>query len=138
LDLGAANDEDLVRRIGIATGKEVSATRNVTGTLHQPSQSYKIFVGEELMKVTLKTHNSSQPWFSIYPRITIGRNCGNSKTLSSRWWSSLWNRFRQLLIDQGDTQLEEAELRDIHLYPYLAAINEADVLTVMISYSSQW
>jgi beta-glucosidase len=38
-------------------------------------------------------------------------------------------------IDQGDVNLSEQQLRDIHLIPYLEAI-EAGVDTVMISYSS--
>jgi beta-glucosidase len=38
-------------------------------------------------------------------------------------------------IDQGDTQIDEATLREIHLAPYQAAIN-AGVLNIMVSFSS--
>ncbi len=39
------------------------------------------------------------------------------------------------MIDQGDTQVDEGTLREIHLAPYYPAL-EAGVKTVMISYSS--
>lgn len=38
-------------------------------------------------------------------------------------------------VDQGDTAIEEAELRDVHATPYLPAI-EADVKTIMASFNS--
>ncbi len=38
-------------------------------------------------------------------------------------------------LDQGDTQIDEAELRLIHLPPYIAAVN-AGVATIMPSFSS--
>jgi beta-glucosidase len=42
---------------------------------------------------------------------------------------------RRTLLDQGDTQLDEATLRRIHLAPYLSAI-EAGVGSMMVTYSS--
>jgi beta-glucosidase len=41
---------------------------------------------------------------------------------------------RTLLLDQGDTQLDEATLRRIHLPPYIAAV-KAGVGSIMVSYS---
>ena len=49
-----------------------------------------------------------------------------------RWWDG-WGENWQ--IDQGDAHISEAELRSVHLPPYIAAI-EAGVMTVMASYSS--
>ena len=39
------------------------------------------------------------------------------------------------MLDQGDVQCGEAELREVHVAPYLPAL-EAGCLTVMASYSS--
>jgi beta-glucosidase len=39
-------------------------------------------------------------------------------------------------IDQGNVSVNEATIRDIHLPPYVALIDEADVLSVMVSFSS--
>ena len=39
------------------------------------------------------------------------------------------------LIDQGDVQLDDAALRELHLPPYEKAI-AADVKTIMVSFSS--
>lgn len=38
-------------------------------------------------------------------------------------------------IDQGDTQIDEATLREVHIAPYIPAI-EAGAMSVMVSYSS--
>ena len=48
------------------------------------------------------------------------------------WGTSPTNNYE---IDQGDTQVDEATLRAIHLPPYVAAI-EAGARSIMISYSS--
>ena len=39
-------------------------------------------------------------------------------------------------IDQGDVSVDEATIRSIHLPPYVALIDEADVHSVMVSFSS--
>ena len=39
------------------------------------------------------------------------------------------------MLDQGDAQCDEAELHEVHVAPYLPAL-EAGCLTVMASYSS--
>ena len=48
------------------------------------------------------------------------------------WWQTNGETWR---IDQGDTELDEASLRAIHLPPYQAAI-EAGARNIMVSYSS--
>ncbi len=45
------------------------------------------------------------------------------------------NRNQKRMLDQGDTQLSEAELRKIHLPGYVAAV-KAGVGSIMVSYSS--
>jgi len=49
--------------------------------------------------------------------------------------ATTWNTGSDGKIDQGDTQISEAELRALHLPPYLAAI-QAGTATIMASYNS--
>jgi beta-glucosidase len=57
---------------------------------------------------------------------------GNHRHPWIDWWGG-WDS--QWQIDQGDIQLDEDELRRVHLPPFVAAI-EAGVLTVMACYCS--
>ena len=46
-----------------------------------------------------------------------------------------WTGAPPHVLDQGDAQCDEAELREVHVMPYRPAL-EAGCLTVMASYSS--
>ncbi|MBS3991452.1 MAG: glycoside hydrolase family 3 protein [Erysipelothrix sp.] len=136
IGLGAANDEDLVRRIGIATGKEVSATG-----IHWNFAPTLAVVQDIRWGRTYESYSENPQLVSklgaayIQGLQSVGL-AATAKHFVADGGAVFGTGSGNYLIDQGDTQLEEAELRKIHLYPYLAAINEADVLTVMISYSS--
>lgn len=136
IGLGAANDEDLVRRIGIATGKEVSATGihwNFAPTL---AVVQDIRWGRTYESYSENPQLVSKLGAAYIQGLQSTGIAGTAKHFLADGGAVFGTGSGNYLIDQGDTQLEEAELRDIHLFPYLAAINEADVLTVMISYSS--
>jgi beta-glucosidase len=136
IGLGAANDEDLVRRIGIATGKEVSATGihwNFAPTL---AVVQDIRWGRTYESYSENPQLVSKLGSAYIQGLQSTGIAATAKHFVADGGAVFGTGSGNYLIDQGDTQLEEAELRDIHLYPYLAAINEADVLTVMISYSS--
>ena len=136
IGLGAANDEDLVRRIGIATGKEVSATGihwNFAPTL---AVVQDIRWGRTYESYSENPQIVSKLGAAYIQGLQSTGIAGTAKHFLADGGAVFGTGSGNYLIDQGDTQLEEAELRDIHLFPYLAAINEADVLTVMISYSS--
>lgn len=136
IGLGAANDDDLVRRIGIATGKEVSATGihwNFAPTL---AVVQDIRWGRTYESYSENPQIVSKLGAAYIQGLQSTGIAGTAKHFLADGGAVFGTGSGNYLIDQGDTQLEEAELRDIHLFPYLAAINEADVLTVMISYSS--
>lgn len=136
IGLGAANDEDLVRRIGEATGKEVSATG-----VHWNFAPVLAVVQDIRWGRTYES-------FSENPELVSRLGSAYIQGLQSTGIAATAKHFLadgatvfgtgsgNYLVDQGDTQLDEDEIRRVHLYPYLAAINEGDVLTVMVSFSS--
>jgi beta-glucosidase len=136
IGLGAANDEDLMRRIGIATGKEVSATGvhwNFAPTLAvvqdiRWGRTYESY-SENPQIVSALGSAYIQGLQSVGIAATAKHFLADGVTVFGTGSGSY-------LIDQGDAQLDETEIRRVHLYPYLAAISEADVLTVMVSFSS--
>jgi beta-glucosidase len=136
IGLGAANDEDLMRRIGIATGKEVSATGvhwNFAPTLAvvqdiRWGRTYESY-SENPQIVSALGSAYIQGLQSVGIAATAKHFLADGATVFGTGSGSY-------LLDQGDAQLDEAEIRRVHLYPYLAAIREADVLTVMVSFSS--
>jgi beta-glucosidase len=136
IGLGAANDEDLMRRIGIATGKEVSATGvhwNFAPTLAvvqdiRWGRTYESY-SENPQIVSALGSAYIQGLQSVGIAATAKHFLADGATVFGTGSGSY-------LIDQGDAQLDETEIRRVHLYPYLAAISEADVLTVMVSFSS--
>lgn len=136
IGLGATHDVDLLRRIGIATGKEVSATGvhwNFAPTL---AVAQDIRWG--------RTYES----YSEDPNVVSSLGLAYIQGLQSTGIAATAKHFladgatvygtgsNNYLLDQGDAQLDEETLRNIHLYPYQAAINEGNVLTVMVSFSS--
>lgn len=135
IGLGATQDEDLLYRIGVATGKEVSATGvhwNFAPTL---AVAQDIRWG--------RTYES----YSEDPNIVSSLGLAYIKGLQSTGIAATAKHFLAdgatkfnpdsgYKLDQGDAPLDEETLRRIHLYPYYVAIQEGEVLTVMISYSS--
>ncbi|WP_024285229.1 glycoside hydrolase family 3 protein [Cellulomonas sp. KRMCY2] len=134
IGLGATRDPDLVEAIGRATAVEVAAT-GVDWTFapclcvvrdDRWGRSYESFgedpaiVGAMTSVVTgLQTESLGSEPTSILA--TAKHYVGDGGTTGG--------------TDQGDTELSEAELRAIHLAPYLAAI-ERGVGSVMVSFSS--
>jgi len=136
IGLGAANDEDLMRRIGIATGKEVSATGvhwNFAPTLAvvqdiRWGRTYESY--SENPQIVSKLGSAYiQGLQSVGIAATAKHFLADGATVFGTGSGSY-------LLDQGDAQLDEAEIRRVHLYPYLSAIRDAEVLTVMVSFSS--
>jgi beta-glucosidase len=136
IGLGAANDEDLMRRIGIATGKEVSATGvhwNFAPTLAvvqdiRWGRTYESYSENPQLVSTL-----GSAYIQGLQSVGIA---ATAKHFLADGATAYGTGSGYYLVDQGDAQLDEDEIRRVHLYPYLAAISEADVLTVMVSFSS--
>ncbi|MDC0558852.1 glycoside hydrolase family 3 protein [Candidatus Izimaplasma bacterium] len=128
IGLGAANDPDLMYRIGAATAKETLAL-GITWTF-APALSVVQDIRwgrtyEGYSENTIIQDNLS------YPIITGLQDNGvsaSAKHYLGDGGTSGGN-------DQGNVILSEAEIRRIHLQPYFEAIR-AETDTIMISYSS--
>jgi len=128
IGLGAANDPDLMEKIGIITAREVRVT-GINYTFAPAvsivqdiswGRSYESF-GEKYELVS----NLAEPYI----------NGLQSYCVASTAKHFLADGATDDGQDQGDATLTQEQIRDIHLQPYYAAIN-AGVYTIMVSYSS--
>jgi beta-glucosidase len=142
IGLGAADDAELVEKIAHATAEEMLATGipwNFAPVLAvvqdiRWGRTYEAF-GENTELVTrlgIAYQNGLQAAAedeSIFVLATPKHYIGDGGTI---WGTSTTENWK---LDQGDTQMDEATLRELFLPPYQAAI-EAGAQNVMISYSS--
>lgn len=159
IGLGATGDPDLVRRIGRATAVEVAATGvywNFAPTVAVPQdlrwgRTYEGYGQDTEMVSGLA---------SAYIQGLHGEqiNAPQSVLACAKHYladgAAAWGTSRMLFpippgydyegdeqnrfafkIDQGNTRLDESELRAVHLPPYIAAL-QAGARTVMASFSS--
>lgn len=150
IGLGAAADEDLVRRIAAATAVELRATNvnwNFAPMVAVPQdlrwgRTYEGF-GEDPDLVTRLGLAYAQGLTSGPHRVleSFKHYAADGGTL---WGSSSTLEWQQrerpeidksYCIDQGDAVIDEATLRQIHLAPYVAAV-EAGTMNIMVSFSS--
>ena len=155
IGLGAAGDPELVRRIGRATAVEMAAagTRwNFAPCLAVArdirwGRTYEAF-GEQtelVAKLGAAYVEGLQGDDLADPTSAVGTAKHYFGDGGTTWGSSTWtfpampaagiHEPRKFAIDQGDTRLDEATFRAVHLAPYPAAL-EAGALTVMASFSS--
>jgi beta-glucosidase len=132
IGLGAANDPDLMERIGRVTAREVLAT-GVEWTF------------APTLAVVRNDHwGRTYESFSEDPDIVA--ECGSAivRGLQGDLWDAsviacakhwVGDGGTRNGVDQGETTVSEEELRRLHIAPYLAAL-EAGALTVMASYNS--
>lgn len=142
IGLGAANDPELVERIGRATAEEMRATGipwNFAPVLAVArdirwGRTYESY-GENTELVTrlgtayqngLQAGGGNE---AIFVLATPKHFIGDGGTV---WGTSKTENYK---LDQGDTRMDEATLRELFLPPYQAAV-EAGAQSVMISYSS--
>ncbi len=136
IGLGAANDEDLMRRIGVATAKEVSATGihwNFAPTLAvvqdiRWGRTYESFSEDPTLVSRLGT--------AYIQGLQSAGIAATAKHFLADGATEFGSASGSYLLDQGDARVNEDEIRRVHLYPYIDAIEKGNVLTVMISYSS--
>ncbi len=142
IGLGAANDAELVEKIAHATAEEMLATGipwNFAPVLAVAQdirwgRTYEAF-GENTELVTrlgIAYQNGLQAGAgsdSLFVLATPKHYIGDGGTI---WGTSTTENWK---LDQGDTQMDEATLRELFLPPYQAAI-EAGAQSVMVSYSS--
>jgi beta-glucosidase len=158
IGLGATRDPDLVYRIGRATAEELAATGvhwNFAPTIAAPQdlrwgRTYEGYAGDpewvaELGAAYINGLQGERLSDSVSVLATAkhyladgGTTWGSSRTLFAIPPGAPFegtNNLFEFKIDQGDTRLDEATLRLVHLKPYIAAI-QAGVQTVMASFSS--
>ncbi|MGB3714089.1 MAG: glycoside hydrolase family 3 N-terminal domain-containing protein [Candidatus Promineifilaceae bacterium] len=155
IGLGATRDADLVRRIGRATAVETFATGirwNYAPTIAVPQdlrwgRTYEGF-GERPSLVAhlgaayirgLQGEDLAAP-FSVLatPKHYVGdggTTWGTSTMLFPSVPSIGITERTPFIIDQGDTRLDEATFRSLHLAPYVDAV-KAGAQVIMASFSS--
>lgn len=148
--LGAARDADLVRRIARITARELIAANvhfNFAPAVSVPQdirwgRSFEGYSEDTSIVIELATAYM-QGLQDEDPRVLAsikhfvadgGTIWGTAKTYE--WLQGNWQApGDSYSIDQGDAQIDEATLRQIHLPPYKAAI-DLGAQNVMVSFSS--
>jgi len=148
IGLGAANDPELMHRIGQATAVEMLATGIHWNFAPAVSIAQDIRWGrtyESYSEDTELVTRLTVPYFlglqtppegwtqgQIFVLATPKHYLGDGGTT---FGSSTAEIMQPFLLDQGDTQMDEATLRELFLPPYRAAI-DAGALSIMASFSS--
>ncbi len=155
IGLGATRDPELVKRIGRATALEIGATGvhwNFAPCVAVPQdirwgRTYEAYSEDTELVATLGVAyvsglQNDQDLGSAGTVLACPKHfVGDGGTIWGTTKQSSWITDnlqavnQQFKIDQGDAKFSEAQLRNIHLKPYIAAIN-AGVRTIMISFSS--
>jgi beta-glucosidase len=154
--LGCTRDADLVRRIGQVTAEEVRASginwafgpcitvpqderwgRTYEGFSEDPQISAKL--GEAEI-IGLQGNRLSDPLAvlaSAKHYMGDGGTSPNSGDFKIQEGADVSQQTanHKIRFDQGDTRVDEATLRRIHMAPYISAVN-AGCGTIMVSYSS--
>lgn len=140
--LGATGDTELVERIGRATAEEMAATgiywnfAPVVAVARDIrwGRTYEAYSEEAELVTTLgaayvrglQGHDLTGPTgVMATPKHFIGDG-------GTAWGTSTTEDYS---LDQGDTLVDEATLRAVHLPPYIAAIEEG-AWSIMVSFSS--
>lgn len=137
IGLGASQDPDLIREVAKATAEEVAATGiywvfspNLDVALDTRwGRTYETFGSDPgLISALGQAHIEGLQSFSqngLTIAATAKHYIGDG---SSQWGSSINKDF---LIDQGNSDVSEADLRRIHLEPFRQAVN-AKVKSIMV------
>ncbi len=151
IGLGSVGDPDLVRRIGRATAREMMATRvrwtfaPTVAVAHDIrwGRTYESYGRDPDLVSRLATAlveglqgaaNHTEVLACV--KHFIGDGGTTYGTVQRPEWLANWDGWGpNWQIDQGDTRIDEDELRRIHLAPYVSTI-AAGARTAMASYSS--
>jgi len=132
IGLGATRDPDLMERIAKTTAREIA----VTGVEWTFAPTLAVVRNDHWGR-TYESYSEDPKIVSEYaPRFVTGLqgNFGEENVIACVK-HFVGDGTTVHGIDQGDAQIDEAELRRLHIPPYQAAI-EAGVLTVMASLNS--
>jgi len=129
IGLGATRDADLVRRIGEATAEEVTGTG-----LDWTFAPCVCVVRNDRWGRTYESYGEKPDLPSAMTTLITGLQDGPAPVLATAK-HYVGDGGTTGGVDQGDTQVSEADLRAVHLPPFRAAV-ERGVSSVMISFSS--
>jgi beta-glucosidase len=151
IGLGATRDAELVERIARATAHEMLAVNvhwNFAPAVSTPQDIRwgRIYEGYSehpdvvmpLALAYLRGLQGSEPRALASVKHYVGDGATTWGTTHNQEWAAANNWQGATIewrIDQGDAQIDEAELRALHLPPYKAAV-EAGALNIMVSFSS--
>ena len=145
--LGAANDADLVFRVNKATAIEVAATGihwtfSPCVAVPQDPRWGRFYEGFGQTSVIVNgLTTAAVNGYQALLKDTGGKQVAACAKHFVGDGGTIWGSGTEVdgihsyLIDQGDVQLDDAALRELHLPPYERAI-AADVKTIMVSFSS--
>lgn len=150
IGLGCTRNPNLVREVNRITANEVRATainwtfapcvtvprdvrwgRTYEGFSEDPELSG--LLGEAAV-IGLQGHNLSDPNHILACAKHFVADGGTKAEVRLANWEGFGNE-KRMRLDQGDVKIDEATLRELHLSPYIPAIN-AGVGSIMPSYSS--
>lgn len=146
IGLGAANDLDLMERIGRATAAEMLATGAVWNFAPVVAVPQDIRWGRTYEAYSESTEIVSQlgaAYIRGLQSIPEGYPAEEGESIrvlaTPKHFlgdgGTVLGTSRTYLIDQGDMQVDEASVRALYLPPYQAAV-EAGAMSVMVSFSS--
>lgn len=134
IGLGAANDADLTNRIARATAKETASTG-----IHWTFAPCVAVPRDERWGRTYEGFSEDSAIVSELGSAAIkgyqGSSLSDRETIAATAKHFLGDGGTEGGIDRGNTQVSERELREVHLPPYISAIDEG-VATIMVSFSS--
>ncbi|MBT2498604.1 carbohydrate-binding protein [Agromyces sp. ISL-38] len=134
IGLGAANDAALVENIGRATAEELAGT----GVSWNFAPCACVARNDRWGRTLESFGETAQRPSALAPALVTGLQgdtIGGESSVMATAKHYIGDGGTAGGIDQGDAQISEAELREIHLPPFQAAV-DANVGSVMVSYSS--
>lgn len=151
IGLGATRDPELVRQIGQVTAEEMRAAGipwNFAPCVAVPQDIRWGRTYEGFSEDTALVTELSSAYIQGFQTIPKGYGSSDGQTLyalatpkhyigdgGTAWGSIHQYMYYQYMLDQGDTQVDEATLRRLFLPPYQAAVNSG-AMSVMASFSS--
>jgi beta-glucosidase len=151
IGLGATRDPELVRQIGQVTAEEMRAAGipwNFAPCVAVPQDIRWGRTYEGFSEDTALVTELSSAYIQGFQTVPKGYGSSDGQTLyalatpkhyigdgGTAWGSIHQYMYHQYMLDQGDTQVDEATLRRLFLPPYQAAVNSG-AMSVMVSFSS--
>lgn len=134
IGLGAANDPELTEQIGRATAEELAGT-GVTWNFAPCACVARNDRWGRTQEAFGETPERPSALSSALIAGLQGPTVGGAASVMATAKHYIGDGGTAGGVDQGDTQVSEAELRAVHLPPFQAAV-DANVGSVMVSYSS--